>query len=45
MKRESILLKIPKDLLEKVESYQKENSITTRSGAIYELIRKGLNSK
>ena len=43
MKRISKLIKFPIDLVDEVERYQKENYISSFSGAVYELIRKGLN--
>ncbi|MFP3894851.1 hypothetical protein U5N25_14060 [Exiguobacterium indicum] len=42
MERVSKLIKFPKDLVEKIEKYQKENYISSFAGAVYELIRKGL---
>ena len=33
---------IPEDIVSAIENYQKENSITTFTGAMLELIRKGL---
>lgn len=43
--RQRIELKFPAELLKKVEEYKTENAIGTRAETIYELIRKGLNSK
>ncbi|MBA4492720.1 hypothetical protein ACFO25_09530 [Paenactinomyces guangxiensis] len=40
--RTPILLKCPDDLLQKIEEYQEREMISTRAGAIYELIRLGL---
>jgi metal-responsive CopG/Arc/MetJ family transcriptional regulator len=40
--RTPILLKCPNDLLKRIEEYQKREMISTRTGAIYELIRLGL---
>jgi len=45
MKRINKLIKFPKDLVEEVEQYQKDNYISSFSAAIYELIRKGLGQK
>jgi len=42
MERVPKLIKFPKDLAEVIEKYQKENYISSFSGAVYELIRKGL---
>lgn len=42
MGRVSKLIKFPADLVAEIEKYQKENYITSFSGAVYELIRKGL---
>ena len=42
MERVSKLIKFPKDLVKAIEKYQKENYISSFSGAVYELIRKGL---
>jgi metal-responsive CopG/Arc/MetJ family transcriptional regulator len=42
MKRVSKLIKFPADLVAEIEKYQKENYITSFSGAVYELIRTGL---
>ena len=42
MERIPKLIKFPKGLVEEIEKYQKENSISSFSGAVYELIRKGL---
>jgi metal-responsive CopG/Arc/MetJ family transcriptional regulator len=42
MEKQNVALRFPKELLDEVDEYQKQNNITTRSSAIYELIRKGL---
>ena len=42
MKRVAKLIKFPKELVEAIEKYQLENYISSFSGAVYELIRKGL---
>lgn len=42
MKRISKLIKFPANLVVEIEKYQKENYITSFAGAVYELIRKGL---
>lgn len=36
------LIKFPKPLVEEVEKYQTDNYISSFSGAVYELLRKGL---
>ncbi|RBP59310.1 hypothetical protein DES36_11935 [Alkalibaculum bacchi] len=40
--KERVEIRMPKVILEKINNYQKENGITTRTAAILELIRKGL---
>ncbi|WP_276210552.1 hypothetical protein ABR335_03400 [Heyndrickxia faecalis] len=40
--KERVEIRMPKTILEKLEQYQKENWIPTRTGAILELLRKGL---
>ena len=40
--KERIEIRMPKVILEKINAYQKENGLPTRTGAILELIRKGL---
>lgn len=42
MERIPKLIKFPKDLVEAVEKYQQDNYLSSFSGALYELIRKGL---
>lgn len=42
MERVSKLIIFPKDLVESIEKYQKENYISSFAEAVYELIRKGL---
>lgn len=42
MKRVPKLIKFPNNLVEAIEKYQIENYISSFSGAVYELIRKGL---
>lgn len=42
MERIPKLIKFSKGLVEEIEKYQKENFISSFSGAVYELIRKGL---
>lgn len=44
MKRISKLIKFPADLVKEIEKYQKDNYISSFAGAVYELIRKGLNA-
>ncbi len=36
------LIKFPADLVKRIEEYQTENHISSFAGAVYELIRKGL---
>ena len=36
------LIKFPVDLVLRIEEYQEKNNISTFSGTVYELIRKGL---
>lgn len=38
------IIRFPKELVIQVQKYQKENSITTFTGAVLELLRKGLAS-
>ncbi|EJS61974.1 hypothetical protein ICU_05142 [Bacillus cereus BAG2X1-1] len=45
MERISKLIKFPAELVAEVEKYQKENHISSFAGAVYELLRKGLNDK
>ncbi|MED4494022.1 ribbon-helix-helix domain-containing protein, partial [Heyndrickxia coagulans] len=40
--KERVEIRMPKTILEKLEQYQKENGIPTRTAAILELLRKGL---
>ncbi|MED4966038.1 hypothetical protein P9759_03205 [Heyndrickxia coagulans] len=40
--KERVEIHMPKTILEKLEQYQKENGISTRTAAILELLRKGL---
>lgn len=42
MERIPKLIKFPKDLVKKIEDYKNENHLSSFSGAVYELIRKGL---
>ncbi|EOD6669047.1 hypothetical protein AB6834_00365 [Carnobacterium divergens] len=44
MKRVSKLIKFPADLLELIEEYKEKNHLTSFTAALFELIRKGLNS-
>jgi hypothetical protein len=44
MERISKLIKFPIDLVKEIEKYKQENYISTFSGAVFELIRKGLNA-
>ncbi|AJH78931.1 hypothetical protein I6J17_06580 [Heyndrickxia coagulans] len=40
--KERVEIRMPKTILEKLEQYQKEKGIPTRTAAILELLRKGL---
>ena len=40
--KERVEIRMPKAIIEKLDQYQKENSITTRTATILELLRKGL---
>ena len=42
MKTKRMTFLIPLDLLEEIEKFMKENYITTFTGAVIELIRRGL---
>ncbi|MED4456200.1 hypothetical protein [Metabacillus fastidiosus] len=42
--RERVEIRFPVNILEKVDAYQEENMIPTRTAAILELIRKGLEN-
>ncbi len=42
MERVPKLIKFPVDLVVRIEEYRKKNNIKSFSGAVYELIRKGL---
>lgn len=42
MERQPKLIKFPVDLIQRIEAYQRENYISSFCGAVYELIRKGL---
>lgn len=44
MERIPKLIKFPEELVKEIEQYQKDNFISSFSGAVYELIRKGLNA-
>lgn len=43
-KKERVEIRMPKSLLEKIDKYQKNNSISTRTSAILELLREGLKN-
>lgn len=43
--RISKLIKFPVELVREIEKYQKKNYITSFSGALYELVRIGLETK
>jgi len=40
--KERIEIRMPKAILEKLDQYQKENGLATRTATILELLRKGL---
>lgn len=42
MEKQNVMLRFPKELLNQVDEYQKGNNITSRSSAIFELLRKAL---
>lgn len=42
MKRIPKLIKFPTDLVQRIEMYRKNENISTFSGAVYALLRKGL---
>lgn len=42
MERVPKLIKFPKELVEVIEKYQRENYLSSFAAAVYELIRKGL---
>mgnify|MGYP001065825682 CR=1 FL=1 len=44
MKRIAKLIKFPAELVTEIEMYQKEHHISSFTGAVIELIRKGLNN-
>lgn len=41
--KERVEIRMPKAILEKIDQYQRENSIVTRTSAILELLRRGLD--
>lgn len=41
-KKERVEIRMPKIILEKLDKYQKENGLPTRTATILELLRKGL---
>lgn len=43
MERVPKLIKFPVDLVVRIEEYRNKNNIKSFSGAVYELIRKGLS--
>lgn len=42
MRRERVEMRVPVQILQKIEAYQVKNGIATRTAAILELVRKGL---
>ncbi|MCE7794913.1 ribbon-helix-helix domain-containing protein [Salipaludibacillus sp. CUR1] len=40
--KERVEIRMPKAILEKVDKYQEENGIPTRTATILELLRKGM---
>lgn len=45
MKRVRKTLELPAELIEEITKFQKENYMTTFTGALIELIRRGLNER
>lgn len=43
--KERVEIRMPKSILEKVDKYQEENGVPTRTAAILELLRKGLDKE
>jgi len=43
--KERVEIRMPKVLLEKVDKYQDDNAISTRTAALLELVRKGLEKE
>lgn len=43
--KERVEIRMPKLILEKVDKYHKENGLPSRTAAILELLRKGLENK
>jgi len=39
------LIKFPKELVQKIETYQKENYLSSFAAAVYELVRIGLEAR
>ncbi|WP_235612339.1 ribbon-helix-helix domain-containing protein [Metalysinibacillus jejuensis] len=40
--KERVEIRMPKSIIEKLDKYQEENGIATRTATILELLRKGL---
>ncbi|MFD0943793.1 hypothetical protein [Savagea faecisuis] len=40
--KERVEIRMPKTIIEKLDQYQKENGLSTRTATILELLRKGL---
>ena len=40
--KERVEIRMPKTIIEKLDQYQKENGLATRTSTILELLRKGL---
>lgn len=40
--KERVEIRMPKFILEKIDAYQEKNGLPTRTAAVLELIRKGL---
>lgn len=40
--KERVEIRMPKFILEKIDAYRKKNGLPTRTAAVLELIRKGL---
>lgn len=45
MERVAKLIKFPVDLVIRIEEYKEQHNIQTFAGAVYELIRKGLDKQ
>ncbi|EEM07473.1 hypothetical protein bmyco0003_58680 [Bacillus pseudomycoides] len=43
--KDRVEIRMPKVILDKLDEYQKENGLPTRTAAILELLRKGMDKK